>query len=58
MLNLVIPLGERHFRGPVAKFIAHYHGERNQQRLGNELINPLQRLPAASLVADCDSVEF
>ena len=28
---------------PSAKFVTHYHGERNQQRLGNELITPETR---------------
>ena len=35
----LIPLGERHFRRAVAEFGAHYHGERNHQGLGNELID-------------------
>ena len=38
-LERLIPLGERHFRRAVAEFVAHYHGERNHQGLGNELIN-------------------
>ena len=33
-----IPVGERHFRRAVAEFVAHYHGERSHQSLGNELI--------------------
>jgi hypothetical protein len=37
-LNRVIPLGERHLRRTLADFVAHYHGERNHQGLGNELI--------------------
>jgi putative transposase len=54
-LNRVIPLGERHFRRTLADFVAHYHGERNHQGLGNELIDPPQpqrcrwsRLPPAA----------
>ena len=44
-LNRVIPLGERHLRRTLAEFVAHYHGERNHQGLGNELIDrpPRQR---------------
>ena len=44
-LNRVIPLGERHLRRTLTDFVAHYHGERNHQGLGNELIErwPLQR---------------
>ena len=38
-LNRLILLGERHHRRAVAEFVAHYHGERNHQGLGNELIN-------------------
>jgi transposase InsO family protein len=37
-LDRLIPFGERHFRGAVAEFVAHYHRERNHQGLGNELI--------------------
>ena len=37
-LNRVIPLGERHLRRTLAEFMAHYHGERNHQGLGNDLI--------------------
>jgi putative transposase len=35
----MIPLGERHFRRALADFVVHYHGERNHQGLGNELID-------------------
>jgi putative transposase len=44
-LNRVIPLGERHLRRTLAEFVAHYHGERNHQGLGNVLIDrpPPQR---------------
>ena len=45
-LSKVIPLGERHLRRTVAEFVAHYHGERNHQGLGNELIDPSDQLPA------------
>ena len=49
-LNKMIPLGERHRRRTVAEFVAHYHGERNHQGLGNELIDPLQQQPKNGLV--------
>ena len=45
-LNRVVPLGERHLRRTIAEFIEHYHGERNHQGLGNELIDgapPVER---------------
>ena len=38
-LNRVIPLGERHLRRVLHEFVEHYHGERNHQGLGNELID-------------------
>jgi hypothetical protein len=44
-VDRVIPLGERHLRRTLADFVAHYHGERTHQGLGNELIDrpPQQR---------------
>ena len=39
-LDRLIPFGEGHFRRAVAEFVIHYHGERNHQGLGNELIEP------------------
>jgi transposase InsO family protein len=38
-LDRLIPLGERHFRGAVAEYVEHYHGERNHQGLDNRLIS-------------------
>ncbi len=49
-LDRVIPLGERHLRRTLTKFVAHYHGERNHQGLGNELIEPLQLQKASGPV--------
>jgi hypothetical protein len=40
-LNRVIPLGERHLRRTIADFMSHYHHERNDQGISNELIHPL-----------------
>jgi len=40
-LSHMIPLGERHLRTLISEFLAHYHGERNHQGLGNRLIEPL-----------------
>jgi len=39
-LDRMIPLGERHLRRTIAEFVAHYHGERNHQGIGNELRGP------------------
>ena len=37
-LDRIFPMGERHFRRALAEYVAHYHGERNHQGLGNTLI--------------------
>src|SRR5262245_41191122 len=39
-LDRVILFGERRLRDVLEQFLAHYHGERNHQGLGNELIAP------------------
>ena len=36
-LDRVIPLGERHLRRTIAEFVAHYHGERNHQGIGERV---------------------
>ena len=35
----MILFGEGHFRRVLDEYLAHYHGERNHQGLGNELID-------------------
>ena len=40
---LSILLGERDLRQSIGEFITHYHAERNHQRIGNELLQPLDR---------------
>jgi putative transposase len=42
-LDRLILFGERRLRRVLAEFAAHYHGERNHQGLGNELIMPEAR---------------
>jgi hypothetical protein len=37
-LDRLIPLGERHFRGAITEYVAHYHYERNHQGIENALI--------------------
>ena len=37
-LSKIIPLGERHLRLVVSKYVEHYHLERNRQGFGNRLI--------------------
>jgi putative transposase len=39
-LNRLVLLGESHLRSAVSQFVAHYHGERNHQGLGSDLIEP------------------
>ncbi|MFT5042968.1 MAG: putative transposase [Hyphomicrobiaceae bacterium] len=38
-LNRMIFFGEEHLRHAIDEYLAHYHGERNHQGLGNELID-------------------
>ena len=39
-LAKMIFFGESHLRRAIEQFVAHYHGERNHQGLGNQLIQP------------------
>jgi putative transposase len=39
-LDRLIVFGERRLRHVIDQFMTHYHGERNHQGLGNELIAP------------------
>jgi putative transposase len=57
--NRVIPLGERHLRRTLAEFVAHYHGERNHQRLHNELIDrPPRQMSTVPFAGASVSVDF
>jgi putative transposase len=38
-LDRMVPLGEEHRRRAILEYVAHYHGERNHQGLGNAPIN-------------------
>lgn len=42
-LDRLILFGEHHLRRAIDEFVTHYHGERNHQGLGNELITPTHR---------------
>ena len=58
-LNRMVPLGERHLRRTMAEFVAHYHGERNHQGHGNELMDSLKQQSVCGLVRRRhDSAEF
>ena len=52
-LNRVIPLGAGHLRRTIAKYVAHYHGERNHQGLGNELIEGALELGRVGRIRRC-----
>jgi putative transposase len=45
-LDRIVPLGEAHLRMAIEEYLAHYHGERHHQGLGNILIDPAAREPA------------
>jgi hypothetical protein len=40
----MVPLGERHLRFAIAKFVEHYHVERNHQGLDSRLLGPLKSI--------------
>jgi putative transposase len=40
----MILFGESSLRNSVREFMAHYHGERNHQGLGNQLIFPIESI--------------
>jgi len=50
-LHRVIPLWERHVRHTIREYLAHYHRERNHQRIGNRLI--VAEVPVASGSVRC-----
>ena len=45
-LEQMIFFGEECLRNAIREFIAHYHGERNHQGLGNRLITPVEVIGA------------
>jgi transposase InsO family protein len=47
-LDRLIVFGERRLRRLLDEFVRHYHGERNHQGLGNELIAPEARQPGGT----------
>ncbi len=42
-LAKLVPLGEDHLRHAVSEYVAHYHGERNHQGVGNRLLIPAEQ---------------
>jgi putative transposase len=42
-LSKLVPLGESHLWRAVSEFVAHYHGERNHQGVGNRLLMPAEQ---------------
>ena len=53
-LSRMIFFGERQLRCAVEQFIAHYHGERTHQGLGNQLIQPGESVGKAEGEIRCD----
>jgi transposase InsO family protein len=49
-LDRLILFGERRLCRALDEFVAHYHGERNHQGLGNELITPQAAVPGGTRV--------
>ncbi|NQV28770.1 MAG: transposase [Rhodopirellula sp.] len=45
--------GEASLRTTVREYIAHYHGERNHQGLGNRLIDPDEQVGAPDGEVEC-----
>ena len=45
---------ERRLRRTLTEFIEHYHNERNHQRVGNELIDPLSPTWGTGRVRRCE----
>jgi hypothetical protein len=41
---------QRHLRRCIDQYLAHYHGERNHQGLGNQLIDPAEAPEAGEIV--------
>ncbi len=52
-LSRMIFFGEKSLRQAVASFLEHYHGERNHQGLGNELIEPNDEVGQTSGEIEC-----
>jgi len=48
-LERMVFFGERSLRRALAEFVAHYHGERNHQGLGNNLIEPDENVVTGSV---------
>jgi hypothetical protein len=46
-LSKLVPLGERHLRRAVSEYMAHCHGERNHQGVGNRLLTTGRAADAA-----------
>ena len=49
-LDRLVLFGERRLLRALDEFVAHYHGERNHQGLGNELITPAAAVAGATRV--------
>ena len=52
-LNRMILFGERSLRKATREYAAHYHRERNHQRIDNQLIEPGYRTESVSGAIEC-----
>ena len=49
-LSRVISFGECHLRRTIARYVEHYHRERNHQGLGNALIDDFTHRPTGTRI--------
>jgi len=52
-LDRIIFFGQRSLERAVTNFVQHYHGERNHQGLGNQLIDPSDNVNAVAGKIEC-----
>jgi len=52
-LAQVIPIGEAHLRRALREYVAHYHGERNHQGIGNRLIDSSANVARTNCSIEC-----
>jgi len=52
-LSRMIFFGEKMLRTAISEFLEHYHGERNHQGLGNQLLDPGEQVGRSRGVVQC-----
>ena len=53
----VVLFGETSLRNAVRQFLSHYHGERNQQGLGNRILLPGTELELGQMIGEIECRE-